>query len=54
MPGKKGKKGKGKEKGKGKGDKKEPPPPAVVEEEPLSELSKEFYLIQVSYLQSIS
>ena len=43
------KKGKGKKKGgKGKGDKKkEPPPPVQVEEEPLSELSKEFYLIQV-------
>lgn len=44
------KKGKGKKKGgKGKGDKKkEPPPPVQVEEEPLSELSKEFYLIQVT------
>ena len=44
------KKGKGKKKGgKAKGDKKkELPPPVQVEEEPLSELSKEFYLIQVT------
>ena len=43
------KKGKGKKKG--KGDKKAaaaPPPPAVQEEEPLDELSKQFYLIQIT------
>jgi chromosome segregation ATPase len=50
MPGKK--KGKGKKKGgKGKGDKKEAPPPVVAEEEVLSELSKEFYLIQIKDLE---
>ena len=45
------KKGKGKGKKKGKGDKKKdagPPPPAKLEEEPLNELSKQFYLIQIS------
>ena len=43
------KKGKGKGKKKGKGDKKVagPPPPTVQEEEPLNELSKAFYLIQI-------
>lgn len=42
------KKGKGKKKG--KGDKKSagPPPPKVVEEKPLDELSKQFYLIQIT------
>ena len=43
------KKGKGKKKG--KGDKKAaagPPPPTVQEEEPLDELSKQFYLIQIT------
>lgn len=48
------KKGKGKGKKKGKGDKKKdagPAPPAKLEEEPLNELSKQFYLIQISDLE---
>ncbi|XP_003385936.1 PREDICTED: cilia- and flagella-associated protein 157-like [Amphimedon queenslandica] len=47
-PKKKGGKKKG---GKEKGAKKEPPPPNKIEEEPLSELSKEFYLIQIRDLE---
>ena len=48
------KKGKGKGKKKGKGDKKAtgPPPPIVQEEEPLNELSKAFYLIQIKVRMS--
>ena len=48
------KKGKGKGK-KGKGDKKAavPPPPVTLEEEPLNELSKEFYLIQIKVLRTL-
>lgn len=50
------KKGKGKKKGgkgKGKGEKKgaEPPPPVKAEEEKLTELSKQFYLIQIKDLE---
>lgn len=47
-------KGKKKGKGKGKGDKKAaggPPPPEKVAEEPLDELSKQFYLIQIRDLE---
>ena len=43
------KKAKGKKKGKDKknGAKKELPPPSVPTEEPIDELSRQFYLIQV-------
>ena len=47
-------KGKKKGKGKGKGDKKAaggPPPPEIVAEEPLDDLSKQFYLIQIRDLE---
>ena len=47
-------KGKKKGKGKGKGDKKAaggPPPPEKVAEEPLDDLSKQFYLIQIRDLE---
>ena len=47
-------KGKGKKKGGGKkkGDKKAgPPPPAKVEEEKLTEWSKQFYMVQITDLE---
>lgn len=51
------KKGKGKGKKKGKGDKKAaaPPPTVSLEDEPLNEMTKEFYLIQIKVcMQSIT
>ncbi len=50
----KGKKKGGKKKGKDKGKKKEAPPPPKIEEEPLTDSSKGFYLIQVGLCLAVS